>query len=258
MARIRKTGEQRTTLDLNGIPVPVRIITERGRRSTTASVRHRALYIRLPAALGAGERERRIAEMVEWARRTATDKPEAFAHFVPPPAADTYTFDFRGKEYRIRVNSHDGASHRIVATEAQDLRVDLSTRDPRPNPTRAIPKLLAKHFGRRCLPEVARRVHELNAEHFQRPVRAVKLGDTYSRWGSCSHIGNINLATRLLLAPPEVLDAVIIHELAHLVVADHSARFWAEVARALPEYEDYDAWLRAHGNSLRFDPLVIG
>ncbi|NJB87503.1 hypothetical protein GGR26_003283 [Lewinella marina] len=258
MARTRKTGEHRSTVDLNGIPVPLRIITERGRRSTIASVRQRALYIRLPAGLSGSDRERRITEMLDWARRTAAEKPEAFAHFVPPPVANAYSFDFRGQEFRIEVESHDGATHKIMTTPEDRLRVALSTQDPRPNPTRAIPKLLAKHFGRRCLPEVTRRVHELNDRHFGRPIRAVKLGDTYSRWGSCSHLGNINLATRLLLAPPEVLDAVIIHELAHLVVADHSPRFWAEVARALPEYEDYDAWLRDHGNSLRFDPLVLG
>ncbi|THH39348.1 M48 family metallopeptidase [Neolewinella litorea] len=258
MPRTRKTGEHRSTLDLNGIPVPLRIITERGRRSTIASVRQRALYIRLPAALSKGERERRITEMLDWARRTAAEKPEAFAHFVPPPAAGAYTFAFRGHEYRITVEAHDGATHRIVATPDLGLRVALSTRDPRPNPTQAIPRLLAKHFGRRYLPEVSRRVHELNDRHFKRTIRAVKLSDTYSRWGSCSHLGNINLATRLLLAPPEVLDAVIIHELAHLVVADHSARFWAEVARALPEYERYDQWLRENGNGLRFDPQVLG
>ena len=258
MPRTRKTGEHRSVVDLNGIPVPLRIITERGRRSTTASVRQRALYIRLPAGLSNGERERRVAEMLDWARRTAEEKPAAFAHFVPPPLAPEYTFPFGEHEYHLSVGTHDGATHRITAPATRRLRIDLSTRDARPNPTRLIPKLLARHFAGRCLPEVTRRVHALNAAHFRRPVNAVKLSDTYTRWGSCSHRGNINLATRLLLAPPAVLDAVIVHELAHLVVADHSPRFWAEVERALPDYRTYDEWLKAHGNSLRFLPLVIG
>ncbi|WP_116127605.1 M48 family metallopeptidase [Lewinella sp. IMCC34183] len=258
MPRTRKTGEQRTTLELNGIPVPLRIITERGRRSTIASVRQRALYIRLPAGLSSRERETRLTEMLAWARRTAEEKPEAFAHFAPPPPASVYTFPFGEREYRITMGHHNGATHRLVTDGDDGLAVHLSTRDARRHPQRVIPKLLARHFAGRCLSEVTERVHALNAAHFGRPINAVKLSDTYSRWGSCSHRGNINLATRLLLAPPPVLDAVIIHELAHLVVADHSPRFWAEVARALPDYRDYDEWLREHGNSLRFDPLVLG
>ncbi len=253
----RKTAEQRTTLDLHGMRVPVRIITERGRRSTIASVRQRALYIRLPHALGEKERQRRIEEMIDWARKTAADRPEAFAHLVAPPVAAAYTFDFRGEEYRIAVRTHPGKTHRIVPGRGHAVTVKLSTCAPPQQQTKAIPKLLAKYFAGGCLPEITRRVHELNDRHFQRRIHEVKLSDTYTRWGSCSHRGNINLATRLLLAPPAVLDAVIIHELAHLLEANHGPKFWAHVARALPEYKVYDKWLRENGAGLRFDPVPI-
>ncbi|MCP9234589.1 M48 family metallopeptidase [Lewinella sp. JB7] len=253
----RKTGETRTTLELDGLSVPVRIITERGRRSTIASVRQRALYIRLPHGLSASSRDRRIAEMTEWARRTAREKPEAFRHFAVPPAADAYRFDFRGTSYRIEVRTDDRSVHRIERTGEACLRVLLSSRVSRPNPTQVIPKLLAKYYAGQCLPLIAERVRQLNDQHFRRTVRRVRLSDTYTRWGSCSHVGNINLATRLLLAPTAVLDAVIIHELAHLVEQNHSPRFWAEVARALPEYRVYDEWLKEHGPALRFHPVAI-
>ena len=134
------------------------------------------------------------------------------------------------------------------------MEVLLSRNDARTASGDIIAKLLAKYFAGIYLPEITRRVHELNAAHFQRPINHVKLSDTYSRWGSCSHKGNINLATRLLLAPPEVLDAVIIHELAHLVEQNHSSRFWAQVERALPNYKEYDVWLKQHGKELLFIP----
>ncbi len=252
MPSTRKTGERRITLELGGVPVPVRIITERGRRSTTASVRQRALYIRLPHGLGPADRDRRLEEMVDWARRTAREKPEAFRHFLPPAPAAEYTFGIDEAEYRITVDIHDRVAHQIEAAGDHRLRILLGTRD-----TRIIPKLLAKYFGAVHLPLVTNRVRNINARYFRKPVREVKLSDTYSRWGSCSHRGNINLATRLLLAPPAVLDAVIVHELAHLVEANHSSRFWAEVERVLPEHKVYDEWLRKHGNALRFDPVAI-
>jgi predicted metal-dependent hydrolase len=57
---------------------------------------------------------------------------------------------------------------------------------------------------------------------------------------------------RLLLAPEEVLDYVVEHELAHLEVPDHSPRFWRLLARRLPSYGESRQWLRRHGASLRF------
>lgn len=251
----KKTHEHRSILNLNGLQVPVRIITERGRRATIASVRERALYIRLPHGLQTHEREQRIQEMIAWARKTAGEKPEAFKHFAAPPLSGAYGFNFRGKEYDIDVEACAGGRHMIEGTGAFRMRVGLCTGVHRPNLTKVIPKLLAKYFALKCLPLVSQRVHELNARHFQRPINHVKLSDTYTRWGSCSHLGNINLATRLLLAPDEVMDAVIIHELAHLVEANHSDRFWAQVARALPEHRAHDKWLKEHGNTLRFVPL---
>ncbi len=253
----RKTAEQRTTLDLNGMRIPVRIITERGRRATIASVRQRALYIRLPHALGERDRKNRLAEMVEWARKTAADRPEAFAHLIAPPVATHYTFTFRDTDYHIKVSTHPGRTHSIVPATSRGLEINLSSCAPPPEQSRSIPKLLAKYFAGGCLPEVARRVHELNDMHFRKMVHEVKLSDTYTRWGSCSHRGNINLATRLLLAPPPILDAVIIHELAHLLEANHGPKFWAHVARALPDYKVYDRWLRENGPALRFDPEPI-
>lgn len=253
----RKIGETRTTLPLNGIPVPLRIITERGRRATTASVRERALYIRLPHDLPPKEREKSLQKMIAWAKRTAREKPEAFQHFAPPPAAAAYTFDFRGRSYHLDVTTHDLSSHKIERNGDHRLLLSLCPTDARPNLTKVIPKLLAKYFAGQYLPLIAQRVAALNEQHFRRPVRQVKLSDSYSRWGSCSSVGNINLATRLLLAPDEIIDAVIIHELAHLVEANHSDRFWAQVARALPDYKERDAWLKEQGGSLRFNPTPL-
>ena len=73
-----------------------------------------------------------------------------------------------------------------------------------------------------------------------------------SRWGSCSRQGNLNFNWRLLLAPPAVLDYVVIHELCHLKEMNHSARFWQLVARTCPDYATHRRWLRLHGRELTF------
>ncbi|MFZ3583540.1 M48 family metallopeptidase [Loktanella sp. DJP18] len=82
------------------------------------------------------------------------------------------------------------------------------------------------------------------------------LRDTRSRWGSCSSAGALMYSWRLIMAPPEVLDYVAAHEVAHLAEMNHSAAFWAVVANLMPDYAARRLWLREEGDRLhrlRFD-----
>ncbi|MEM6374374.1 MAG: SprT family zinc-dependent metalloprotease [Pseudomonadota bacterium] len=83
-----------------------------------------------------------------------------------------------------------------------------------------------------------------------RPYARITLRDTRSRWGSCSSRGALMYSWRLILAPPDVLDYVAAHEVAHLAQMNHSPAFWAEVAALCPNYAAPRAWLRRHGEDL--------
>ena len=89
------------------------------------------------------------------------------------------------------------------------------------------------------------------AEALGRPYAAIALRDTRSRWGSCTHDGRLMFSWRLAMAPPEVLDYVAAHEVAHLAHMDHSARFWSLVAALMPEYRRHRDWLRQNGAALQ-------
>lgn len=71
-----------------------------------------------------------------------------------------------------------------------------------------------------------------------------------TRWGSCSAKGNLNFNCLLLLAPPEVLDSVVVHELCHRKEMNHSPQFYREVLRVLPDYREHHGWLKEHGYGL--------
>ena len=71
-----------------------------------------------------------------------------------------------------------------------------------------------------------------------------------SRWGSCSTKGNLNFNCLLMLCPEEVRDYVVVHELCHRKEMNHSRRFWQELARVLPEYEQQRQWLKSNGSLL--------
>lgn len=71
-----------------------------------------------------------------------------------------------------------------------------------------------------------------------------------TRWGSCSNKGNLNFNCLLMLAPPEVLDYVVVHELCHRKEMNHSKAFWMEVAKIIPDYKTHEKWLKEEGNLL--------
>ena len=71
-----------------------------------------------------------------------------------------------------------------------------------------------------------------------------------SRWGSCSGSGNLNFNCLLMLCPPEVVDSVVVHELAHRLEMNHSERFYSHVRRVYPEYDRWNRWLKDNGSIL--------
>ena len=106
----------------------------------------------------------------------------------------------------------------------------------------------------RYLIDDAKRLIPPRVEHFANEM-GVTLGritirTQRTRWGSCSNKKNLNFNCLLMLAPEDVLDYVIVHELCHLKEMNHSNRFWAEVKRVLPDYEMSYSWLRKHGREL--------
>ncbi len=101
--------------------------------------------------------------------------------------------------------------------------------------------------------QAKRRIPERVA-HFA-PLAGVRCGritirSQRSRWGSCSAMGNLNFNCLLMLAPEEVLDYVVVHELCHRKEMNHSPRFWAEVEKLCPDYKTHKKWLKDNGNSL--------
>ena len=106
----------------------------------------------------------------------------------------------------------------------------------------------------RALADQALQIIPERAAHFA-PVVGVTYGritirSQHTRWGSCSAKGNLNFNCLLMLCPPEVLDYVVVHELCHRKEMNHSDRFWAEVARVMPDFVQHRKWLKDNGGAL--------
>jgi predicted metal-dependent hydrolase len=119
-----------------------------------------------------------------------------------------------------------------------------------------VPKLGLEHLGvsesegRVAARELISAVADEEARKMGVAFRRVRIGSQRTLWGSCSARGVLAFNWRLVIAPYEVLDYVVVHELCHLRVLNHSRRFWSLVERQRPEWRRQRDWLRTHGPEL--------
>ncbi|MCM1173787.1 MAG: M48 family metallopeptidase [Blautia sp.] len=103
-----------------------------------------------------------------------------------------------------------------------------------------------KEAARSYIPQRVAYYHDMTGGVYRR----VSIRDQKTRWGSCSSKGTLSFNWRLMLAPPAVLDYVVVHELCHLTHMDHSAAFWQAVEAVCPDYRALRKWLKEHGSEL--------
>jgi predicted metal-dependent hydrolase len=113
-------------------------------------------------------------------------------------------------------------------------------------PKEAAPAAIERWYRREARLHIGEAVHAEARALGVRPGR-LSIRDQRTRWGSCSPSGSLSFSWRLLLTPPAVLDYVVVHELCHLEVLDHSRRFWRMVEQARPDWRAQRDWLREYG-----------
>lgn len=105
-----------------------------------------------------------------------------------------------------------------------------------------------------ALAEEALKVIPARVEYFARVIGVtygkITIRNQKTKWGSCSSKGNLNFNCLLMLAPPEVLDYVVVHELCHRKQMNHSKAFWSEVEKVLPDYKEARKWLKEEGSQM--------
>ncbi|OUW16642.1 MAG: hypothetical protein CBD18_06495 [Opitutales bacterium TMED158] len=121
-----------------------------------------------------------------------------------------------------------GKERIFLADEAMELGGPLSTH--------------LRSLAKRELTELAREL----AGRFEIDISRVIIRDQQTRWGSCSESGTISLNWRLILAPQETVEYIVIHELMHRREMNHSTAFWTLVEAACPRYKDHEKWLHDH------------
>ncbi len=158
----------------------------------------------------------------------------------------------RGRQKRLEI-VYEGSHRRygIVQPDVDHLRI----RVPKSNQVDPM-RTLENWLRRQARLDIEERIAQRSGEMRQRAGRVYIMGQK-TKWGNCSGRRNLSFNWRLVMAPPEVLDYLVVHELAHLIEPTHSTRFWLIVRSYCPDYARHKAWLRDHEVSLHRPVLSL-
>ena len=241
---------QKTYLIIEGKKVPTKVYRE-NRRSVRASVGKNAVILRMPAFLNRDQESQQLDWFENWVKEQISKNDSLKNRFFGKNYQDGDLLRVGARQYLLSIQLTDRKTHSGRLNNGV-ITLKLAESDQGAHLAKNMRHLLSRIIAQDFLPHISRKVNELNNLYFRKPIKSVNLKYNQSNWGSCSTRGNINLSTRLLFAPEEVIDYVIIHELAHLEEMNHSSRFWKLVANAMPDYKGKEKWLKENGHLCSF------
>ena len=218
---------------LPGTP-PIPLVMRRSARAKRISLRISQLdgrvTLTLPKRLAEGEALAFAREKEDWIRKH---------------------LEARGQDVAIGIGTVlpiGGRAHEVVAGAKRRLEFSDGQVAVPGTPDRIGARLggYLKQIARARLAEAS----DHYAARLGKPYTRLTLRDTRSRWGSCTSDGGLMYSWRLILAPPDVLDYVVAHEVAHLAEMNHSAAFWDTVEQLYGAYKTPRRWLRNNGSDL--------
>jgi predicted metal-dependent hydrolase len=245
------------TLHLPGGPLDYtlrRSPRSRGLRVVIHPERGVVVTIPPPGRRGWSDPERQVraflVEREQWLRRHLTrharDQAELAARGGLREGA---RLRFRGDLHRLHLRPADPGRRRSTVERVGGVEEDEIIVRMAPADRRSTAAVIEAWLKPRARTEIEREIRR-HAAGLQVAPTAVSVRDQRTRWGSASRHGRVAFSWRLVLAPPEALETVVIHELAHLRVFGHGPRFWALVASRRPDHKLWRRWLRDHATEL--------
>lgn len=199
------------------------------------------LIVRAPQSASQAQINAVVAQKADWITKAqARISAQAVLH-VPKTFTPGEKFWFLGEQYPLRL------------TDCQRPLLDLNGSFNLARQAHGQAKEVFIAWYRAETRQITRSLIESYQQQYGFKVNQVRITSARTRWGSCSGKGNLNFTYRLCMAPLSVVEYVVVHELVHLKIPNHSRTFWAEVARINPTYKKSRAWLKKHGYLLTLD-----
>lgn len=228
----------------------IRIYFE-NRRNSYCSIGRNRINIRIPFRVSREEQFKQILKMKKWAIEKISSNPNRFKKQESKEYKSGGVLKIGDDEFLLHViySDKNSSSARIIE---KTIFLNISDKLSEERKKEHISGLLSRSIAHKRLPMLYEKIKKLNDIHFQMSLKKIFFKHNRSNWGSCSSRGNINISTRLLFAPDDVLEYVCIHELAHLKEHNHSERFWSLVEKAMPNYKEKELWLKENATTCFF------
>jgi predicted metal-dependent hydrolase len=164
----------------------------------------------------------------------------------PKASANIWSLPFQGRETAILVRWDGLARGSRIEHRPGSITIHVAPTASVETVSRGLLRWLRRQAREALTARVKVRAREMHVE----PGRMFVMGQR-TKWGNCSRRRNFSFNWRMVLAPPDVLDYLVVHELAHLLVPAHTAEFWLIVRSFCPRFESHRQWLKEHARRLR-------
>jgi predicted metal-dependent hydrolase len=211
----------------------------RSKRRTIALIIERdgSFTVRAPLRAPHAAIETFIQQKADWVTRTR-EKIKSTRPTIGKQYTNGEKFLFLGSSFDLK----------LVGFQKPSLHFDSGFTLSRAAQTKG-EQVFTRWYKERALEIISERVKQYAGQYGFMP-KQVKISSAKTRWGSCSPNGTLNFTWWLVMAPLDVIDYVVVHELAHLRVKNHSGKFWNVVESIYPEYKKQRKWLRENGGKL--------
>lgn len=235
---VRMTANEQRQITLRGNPVTYRLkISERSRR-VRISVADGGVTLTLPRGFPLRDGEAFLLKNADWVLQQV-EKHHKRAAKGSGPSLPADVILLHGVPTRVEVITEPQRKSRARVDESAGkllVRIPVGAGS-------SVPVVLESHLRSLARQQIETVVTSEARRLGVRP-KSLTIRDQRTRWGSCSSSGTLSFNWRLIMVPPTVMQYVVIHELTHMIVPNHSVQFWAQVARYYPSYKEARSWLR--------------
>jgi len=229
-------------LTVQGLEEPVEVRRHPAARRMTLRVSRtrRAVIVTLPVKCDLKQAGDFLSSHIDWVRERLMKMP------VAEPFADGGVVSLRGAPHHIVFNNAKKSGNACVRViKKNDQYHELHVSGDLQSAPCQLRGWLIEQARRDLIERVAYHTKQLGLK-----ANKISVRDQTSRWGSCSSKGNLSFSWRLVMAPPQILDYVAAHEVAHLAEMNHGPKFWALVRKTCPHMDEAKQWLQIYGMDL--------
>jgi predicted metal-dependent hydrolase len=236
--------QQRDKIRYGTISIPYKIFKTRRIKTSEVIVDADTITVRVPFNKDKTEIQKLVLDKARWILRKQKEYRETTPEVRKPSFKENTTLPYLGNNYSLMINKNQARD----SIEIVDGKFIVGVKSAK------VSSSTLKKVYENWITEKAQDIFEDKVRKYSKKIgvraKGVAIKNLRNRWGSLTKSGAINLNLNLVKAPEDIVDYIVLHELCHLRIKEHSHHYWELVHRFMPNYQDKIEWLNANGDNL--------